>query len=167
MTDQKPDEATNVGPITDPESLRGHVPIHEDTDVAPAETVEAIDEAEDMAIVGITNDAGEVLLRRLTPTCSWKLPVALVADGDEYAAAIRDHVTETIGSTELHAVEGVWRIDVRTRNGTDTASRSFVVFSGSLVEESLRPPADGVVDAGWFEALPEDGGELPGTDLFL
>lgn len=167
MTDHHTDAVTDVGPITDLESLRGRVPVHEDTDVAPAEAVESIAEAEDMAIVGVTNDGGEVLLRRLTPTCSWKLPVALVDDGEDYAAAIRDHVAETIGPVAITDVEAVWQIDVRTEDGTETASRSFVVFSGDLATETLEPPADGVEETGWFEELPDDGSELPGTELFI
>lgn len=167
MTDQQTDTAPGVEPITDHESLRGRVPFHEETDVAPAETVESLAAAEDMAIVGITNDAGEVLFRRLTPTCSWKLPVALVGESEEYAAAIREHVTETIGGIDLRAVEGVWHVDARTEDGAAAASRTFVVFSGTLENETIQVPADGVEEAGWFDDRPEEASSLPGTDLFL
>ena len=87
MTDQQTDTAPGVEPIVDHESLRGRVPFHKETDVVPAETIESLAAAEDMAVIGVTNDAGEVLLRRLTPTCSWKLPVALVDGGEDYTAA--------------------------------------------------------------------------------
>lgn len=167
MTDKQTDTAPGVEPITDHESLRGRVPFHEETDVVPAETVESLAAAENMAIVGVTNDAGEVLLRRLTPTCSWKLPVALVDEGEEYAAAIREHVTETVGGIDLRAVEGVWHVDARTEDGAATATRAFVVFSGTLDEETIQLPADGVEEAGWFDELPEEAGGLPGTELFL
>lgn len=166
QTDTSP---SGLAPITDPDTLRDAegVEFHADTDVAPPEAVEQMAEAEDMAIVGVENEAGEVLLRRLTDTCSWKLPVALVEEGEDYAAAISDHVTETIGALELDAVEGVWHVDVRTEDGEQTASRTFVVFSGTLDDTDLSVPDDGVTEAGWFDELPENGSALPGTELFI
>jgi hypothetical protein len=79
----------------------------------------------------------------------------------------REHVTETVGGIDLRAVEGVWHVDARTEDGAATAARAFVVFSGTLDEETIQLPADGVEEAGWFDELPEEAGGLPGTDLFL
>jgi hypothetical protein len=160
---------TGFEPITDPDSLRSEeeIEFHDDTDVVPAETVEQLSEADDMAIVGVENDDGEVLLRRLTDTCSWKVPVTTVSDGEDFAAAIRDHVTETIDALELDGLEGVWRIAVESENGEQTASRTFVVFNGTLENDDFSVPEDGVTDWDWFDEMPDNGSALPGTDLFI
>lgn len=158
-----------VAAISDPTAFHevADVPVHKDTDVAPPDVVNQLADAPDMAIVGVENDDGAVLLRRLTDTCAWKLPVATVEEDEAYGAAVRDHVTETIGALELEAVEGVWSVDVRSEDGDRTASRTFAVFSGTLAWAELSPPADGVAEAGWFEKLPESAEELPGTDRFF
>lgn len=160
---------TGFETITDPDSLRSEegIEFHDDSDVVPAETVEQLVKADDMAIVGIENDDGKVLFRRLTDTCSWKLPVTTVSDGEDFAAAIRDHVTETIDTLELDGIEGVWRIAVESKDGEQTASRTFVVFSGTLENEDFSVPKDGVTDGGWFDEIPENGSMIPGTDLFI
>ncbi|PSQ55028.1 hypothetical protein BRD22_10615 [Halobacteriales archaeon SW_8_68_21] len=160
---------TGLEPITDPDSIRGRegIEFHDDSDVVPAEAVERLTDADDMAIVGVENNDGAVLLRRLTDTCSWKLPVITVGDAEEFATAIRDHVTETIDALELSGIEGVWRVAVESEDGERTAARAFVVFSGTLESDDLSVPEDGVTDAGWFDEIPENGSSLPGTDLFV
>ena len=165
---------TTLEPITDHETLREYdgVPYHEESDVVDAEIVDFQADAPDLAAVGVTNDDRQVLLRRLTETCSWKLPVASVAPDEDYAAAIRDQIPETIGLTvALETVAGVWDLHVRTEDGEQTASRAFVVFGGTSLDgydlDAATPEGDGVEDAGWFDALPEDADRVPGTDLFF
>lgn len=159
----------DVAPLTDPASLRGTGIFHEETDTAPAEAVDSLADLADVAAVGIEHD-GEVLLRRLTETCAWKLPVATVADGEDYVRAIREQVQGALGPVEVRTVEGVWRVRVRAADADRTAARTFVVFRGTLAEHvdpgAIPVPADGVHDAGWFDALPEDAETVPGTDRF-
>lgn len=172
--DTSPSE-TVVEPIVDHETLRGRddVAYHDETDVVDAETVEWMADAADLAAVGVTNDDGELLLRRQTDTCSWKVPVATVGTDEDFAAAISTHVRESIGfDLELDAVEGVWDISVRTEDGEQTASRAFVTFSARPISggydlDAVTPTGDAVEEAGWFETLPEDASEIPGTGLFV
>lgn len=166
---------TTVEPIIDHESLRDNddVPFHEPTNVVDAEVVEQVADLPDLAGVGITNHDGDLLFRRLTDTCSWKIPVETVEPEADFATAITDHVRETIGFTvELDAVECVWDIRVQTEDEERTASRAFVTFSASPVSgtydlEAATPEGDPVEDAGWFDELPDGADEIPGTDLFI
>jgi len=169
-----PDDST-TGPIVDYESLRDNddVRYEEERDVVDAQVVDQVADLPDMAGVGITNDDGDLLFRRLTDTCSWKIPVANVDADEDFAAAIREHVRETIGfALELDGVASVWEITVETEDGERSASRAFVVFGGSPASREydlsgVTPEGEPVEDADWFDDLPDDGDEIPGTELFL
>lgn len=164
---------TDVEPIFDPESLRDDpdVPFHEERDVIEPKMMEEFAALPDLAGVGIENRDGDVLLRRATDTCSWKIPVVPVDPDEDFAGRIIEHVRETIGfDVELDAVEGVWTVDLRTEDETRTASRTFVIFSASAASYDLdaaTPTGDAVEEAGWFDALPEGADEIPGTGLFV
>jgi len=160
-----------VAPLTDPETLRSRaLPFHEQTDTVPAEAVDELARLDDMAAVGVTTDDG-VLLRRLTDTCAWKLPVATVGDDEDFVGALRKQVRSALGPVDLTGVVGVWRVDALADDGSGTASRTFVVFEGTLGADAdpgtLPVPEAGAHDAGWFPTLPENSAAIPGTDLFL
>lgn len=167
------EESPGVAPIVDHESLQNNtdIPFHEDHDVVEESVVEQVAELGDLAAVGVTNRDGDLLLRRATETCSWKIPVETVDPADDYAAAIRTRVENCIGfSLELDSVVGVWDIRVETDDGTQTASRAFVTFSavpGEYDLETATPTGDPVEEAGWFSELPAEASKIPGTDLFL
>lgn len=91
MTQSHTEEASpGVISIVDHESLRNnsYIPFHEDHDVVDESVVEQVAELGDLAAVGITNPDGDLLLRRATETCSWRIPVETVDPTDDYAAAI-------------------------------------------------------------------------------
>lgn len=167
--------STGIDSVADYESLRDRadVPYHEESDVVDGETVAAIADLPDLAAVGVTNRDGDLLFRRLTDTCSWKIPVATVGPDDDFARSIVEHVEETIGFTlELESVAGVWDIGVRTGDGEQTASRGFVTFgaapvSGEYDMDAATAAGEFVEEAGWFDERPTDADEIPGTDLFL
>lgn len=165
----------DIEPIVDHRSLRNHddIPFHEDTDIVDADTVEQMSELGDLAAAGITNPAGAVLFRQATETCSWKLPVASVAPGDDYAAELREHVRETIGfRLSLDDIVGVWEFTARTEDGEQTASRAFVTFdtspaSGSYDLADATPKGEPVAAAEWFSSPPEEAALIPGTNRLL
>jgi hypothetical protein len=167
------DSRTSVEQLTDHERLRDdpEVPFHEERDVVDASVLDEFASLPDLAGVGIENADGEALLRRATETCSWKLPVAQVAPEEDFAARITDHVRETLGfDVYLDGIAGVWDIRLRTEDDQRTASRAFVIFSGSTESDDLdaaTPTGDPVEEAGWFDELPEGASEVPGTDLFV
>lgn len=166
---------TALAPLTDVDALRDRddVAFHETVDTVPVEVVDQMADLPDLASVGITNDGGEVLLRRLTETCSWKIPSASVAPDADFVAAIRDQISETIGLTvAIESVVGVWDITVQTEDGERTASRAFVVFEAAVTDgdydlDDATPAGDPVEEATWFDALPDGAEEVPGTDLFF
>ncbi|MFC4247307.1 hypothetical protein ACFOZ7_09900 [Natribaculum luteum] len=178
MTSHHPGDespSTITEPIVDYESLRTRddVAFHEQTDVVDEEIVDEVAALADLAGVGITNHDGDLLFRRLTDTCSWKIPVAPVDPEADFATAIAEHVRETIGfAVELDGIEGVWDVRVQTADGEKTASRGFVTFSASTVSGSYdltaaTPQGDPVEDAAWFDELPAGADEIPGTELFV
>lgn len=179
MTTDSPKETSEtatVESITDPESLRDRddVPFYENTNVADEEMLDVLDDLDDVAVVGITNEDGAVLLRKLTEDCSWKPPMIPVASDEEYAATARRTVAENTGLTvELDALEGVWRYEDRLEDGERTATRSFVVFSASPSPDEPDGTVDSIPEendlaAGeWVDELPADADEPPGTRLFF
>jgi hypothetical protein len=165
----------DIEPIVDHDSLRTQedIAFHEDTDVVDAETVDHLEELGNIAAAGITNPDGELLFRRATDTCSWKIPVATVAAEDDYAAALREHVRETIGfDLRLDDIVGVWEFTARTDDGEQTASRTFITFSatptsGNYDLAEATPEGEAVEQAAWFQSPPDGADLIPGTDQFL
>lgn len=172
MTATPPPVGT-LEPLTDLDRLRDRedVPFHREEDTVPGAVVGDVADLPDLASVGVTNGRGELLLRRLTDTCSWKLPTASVAPGEDFVAAAREHVPETLGFRVDLALAGVWEVDLTAAEGDRTATRAFVVFEGSPADGAYdidtAAATDPVEEAGWFAELPEDADELPGTGRFL
>lgn len=160
--------------VTDPEVLRDRegVPFHEETVTVDAETVETVAELDDMAPVGVTNAAGEVLVMRITDTCSPKIPAPAVAPDAAFGDAARDWVAENAGlDITFDGPEAVWYRRFETTEGGRTAERYFVVYGGTPTAEEPSVPTDDATDpateADWVASLPEGGVAVPGTDLFL
>jgi ADP-ribose pyrophosphatase YjhB (NUDIX family) len=167
---------TDTTAVTDPEALRDHqdVPFHEESDVVDTETVEAVAEADDMAPVGVTNAAGEVLVMRVTDTCSWKIPTTAVGPDEDFDAAAREWVRRNTGlDIDLDGPLAVWRLRLRAEEvsaGGQAASRYFVVYGVDLNDVPELPTADApdpAAETRWVTDLPEGASEVPGTDLFL
>lgn len=180
MTHQHPadDDGGSIGPISDHESLRDRedVPFHEVTEVVDGETVETVAALDDMAPVGVVNEAGEVLVMRVTEDCAWKIPLAAVEPDADYAARARQWVADQAGlEISVDGIAGVWCFTVRDEDGGGEATRNFVVFGAthapgdpSASDTSSDDFADGsATEAGWFDQLPADAEAVPGTDLFF
>lgn len=172
------DESGSIGPITDHESLRDRddVPFHEVTDVVDGETVETVAGLDDMAPVGVEDEAGEVLVMQVTEDCAWKIPSAAVEPGADYAATARHWVADQAGlEITIDEIAGVWRFEVRAEDGSEVATRNFVVFRAtpgagdpSTPESGTGAIGDGsATDVGWFDELPAEAEAVPGTDLFF
>jgi hypothetical protein len=179
MTTERSDRTSDaVESIRSLQTLRDRddVPVHDDEDEVDRETLDAVADLDDLAVVGVTTDDGEVLLRRLTADCEWKLPVTDVAADEDYADAARRAVEDVVGiPVDLDAVEAAWHFEARLADGKRTATRTFVVFSASPASEGTGlddppldvPAEDAPADVGWFDVLPENAEAAPGTDLFF
>jgi len=159
--------------MSDPESLRGSdgVRFETDTDVVDAELFEEIVELADLACVGLTNERGEVLLRKLTPDCSWKLPCQGVAPEEDFVAAAEETLAEQVGpDATLEAVTSCWVFTARVEDGERSTTRRFAVFQAVPAAETpsdVDPGGEAVADAGWFREPPSDEGGLPGSGWFF
>lgn len=171
-------ETAPIESIIDHESLRNRddIPFHEETDLVDGETLELVENLDDMAPVGVTNDEGEVLLMRVDEDCAWKIPSPSVGPSEDYAEVARRWVTEQAHLTiVLDAVEGVWCYAARLENEDHEATRNFVVFSASPVTDGTAmddsntdtPEENTATAVGWFDELPADAEEPPGTRLFF
>lgn len=161
--------------IHDPESLRetDGAPVETDADVVDAEAFEQIVDLPDLAAVGLTNDRGEVLLRKFTPDCSWKLPCQAVEPDEDFVAAAETTLAEEVGPpATLATVTGGWSLEAHTPDRERSTTRHFVVFRATreAAEQSpaaVAPGGEAVADAGWFEQPPTDATQLPGTERFF
>jgi hypothetical protein len=174
MTTQSPEDASDAS-LVDPESLRDRpdVTVHDDIDVVDEETLDIVADLDDMAIVGLTNDDGEVLMMEITDTCDLKLPSASVAPDEDFAAAAREWVESQAGLTiDLDAPTAAWRIELSSEDGDRTAERHFVTYDATLASGE-RPsdvddrPDDGAEFADWFDEMPDRAAEAPGSPQFF
>lgn len=166
-----------VESITNLESLcrRDDVPVHEERDVVDEATFDAVASLEDVAVVGVTNEDGEVLLRKLTDDCDWKLPLGVVSPGEDYAEVAREAVETVVEfRVTLDGIEGVWCYELRLENGERTTSRRFVVFSASPADGEtdaalapIAPESEGPAGVDWFDELPDGAAQAPGTRSFF
>lgn len=164
----------SLEPITGIDPLIEHKAIsyQEMTDTVPDDIVETMQTLPDMAAVGIRNDDGEALMRRLTETCSWKVPVVEVEADACFATAIREHVFETLDRTlTLSDIVGIWEIRVRSEQDDRNASRAFVVFDGDFATTGSgfdgERSTTAVEEVSWFRTVPENAEVVPGTDRFF
>ncbi|MFB6236123.1 MAG: NUDIX hydrolase [Halopenitus sp.] len=161
--------------IRDPESLRATegVPVEADADVVDADALEQIADLPDLAAVGLTNDRGEVLLRKFTPDSSWKLPCQAVEPDEDFVAAAETTLAEQVGpDAALATVTCCWSLEAHTADGERSTTRHFVVFRATPTADdpamsATSPGGEAVADAGWFEQPPADATQLPGTERFF
>lgn len=177
MPPTKPTVAVET--LTDAASLleESPVPCHVDSQVVDSDTVDALAAMDDVAVVGVTDEDGRVLLRKLDPDCAWKLPLSPVGNDDDagdVADAAHRAVEGVVGlPVALDGIEGVWRLEAREQGEGETArtaSREFVVVSASAAPDAPAlddVAADDLAGVGWFETLPANAERAPGTDLFF
>ncbi|WP_018258470.1 hypothetical protein [Halomicrobium katesii] len=154
MTTDTP--SPEIEPIVDYERLSADdtVPYHEQRDVVDRAVVDRMRDLPDLACVGITNPAGELLLRQQTDTCSWKIPVESVTPDEAFTTAI----------------EGVWQITVETDDGERTAGIRHLRRRPRV--ESVRSHRRGTgrrigPRSRVVRRTARDADAIPGTGVFL
>jgi hypothetical protein len=119
---------------------------------------------EGVAIVGITNDDGELALASFEQATV--VPHAVVEPGRDFAAVAHEAADELLGvDVTLDDV-----VRVRRKVSTDEASREQavaydVVFSASAADDGALPDevtSCQVEATGWFDGVPE---ALPGNEM--
>ncbi|WP_115865705.1 hypothetical protein [Halorussus litoreus] len=169
MPDTSP-EATDASPFesfSDPETLREHedVPYTEKTRIRDDRDHCATD-IEGRAIVGVTDDAGDVLLAVHEEAPVASLPHAAVESGDDWVAVARDAVETVTGVPfDIDGVEIVREID-HVVEGEDEpqVTTHNVLFRASLAGDRARADDPSLDendhwDADWFGEVPDEAAE--------
>ncbi|ELZ86130.1 hypothetical protein C453_09943 [Haloferax elongans ATCC BAA-1513] len=136
-----------------------HTFVHEDGDFCERDYA-------GRAIVGVTNDAGEVLLQIHQESGAGVLPNVKVASDDDYVAEAVRGVSEQTGiDVEIEGIE-CCRLAKHDVEGEDTSidATTHVVLSASPVsDDDPHSDTDGVT-AEWRDAVPEANRGLPADD---
>lgn len=165
------DESTANAPLADLESGSGPDSLRHRDDVPFVEATNVHDDAdhcsvgiEGRAVVGVTNDDGEVLLMVNEEIPVAILPNETVEPGDDWTAAARravEGVTDL--SVDLDGLELVRDVDHFVEEAHDDephATSSNVVFRASPADgaetENFGDTDDCDWSAGWFDEFPED-----------
>lgn len=150
--------------FADPETLRGRagVPFHEDTRLVSREEFESVAESTDShAVVGITNDEGEVLLMN-DGSHGWTLIAFPVEPTEDWTAVASQEAARLLGVTVVvEQVELVRRIDFGTTDDDGQRTTMFnVVFrasvDGNLDVEEPDDTNDDEPSLGWFGEIPDE-----------
>lgn len=164
-TDSTDDEqaATAVERFVDRENVEFH---EAPAVVAHQHHFELYEPIDGMAIVGVTDESGRVLLRVHTNAPHAHLPHAPVEPGDDWKTVARRAVEETTGvAVEIDGVERVKRKYYSPEADDDRRSTANqVFFRASPVEDGTVPDefadaSDGEWAVGWFDDVPEDAAE--------
>jgi ADP-ribose pyrophosphatase YjhB (NUDIX family) len=173
MTDDATFDDVTDWAFTDPETLR------ERTDVLFRQDTRVVNDPSEfngreawagMVVVGVVNDAGEVLL--VNAPHGWTLPVSPVEPGEEWAAVGRRWVAQKTGvAVDIDRPERVTRIAYRLAESEHRQTTGYdVVFraepENADAPESAETPMDHLNakrasddgdewDARWFDHVPE------------
>jgi hypothetical protein len=167
------DSDSGLDSLSDPETLRDaegvrfthEEAMHDDRDHCNVDI-------EGRAVVGVTNDAGEVLLAVHEEESVAMLPHGAVESGDDWIAVGRDTVEITTELPfEIDGVAVVREIDHVVEGEDEPHATTYgVVFRASLSgdpdEEDLADPShpeNEHWDAAWFDSVPEN--TPPGSGL--
>jgi hypothetical protein len=159
------DDAPPADSLTDPKRLRDddEIPfteetaVHEDRNHCNTDIV-------GRAVIGVTNDAGEVLLAVHKEESVAMLPHHAVEPGDDFVAVGRETVEITTELPfEIDGVEVVREIDHVVEGEAEPHATTYgVVFRASLAGdpesaavESPSHDENEHWDAAWFDAVPE------------
>lgn len=146
--------------FSDPEDLRDRtgVPFHEDVRRLPADEFESVtEELDSHAVVGITNDEGDVLLMN-DGSHGWTLVAFPVERGEDWATAARREAETLLDDTVVVAgVEFVRRVDFQSADDDSQRTTMYTVVFRASVDESAgvenRVEEDDL-SLRWFDGVP-------------
>lgn len=173
--------ASTIEPLTDPETLRGRedVEFREKASVEHQHHFDLYGPIDGMAVVGTTNDTGEVLLLVNRNAGQAMLPYGRVEFGADYATVGQQSIEELTGvAVGINGVTRVRRKRYRPEDGgTESAPGSGdrettgydVVFRASPVGDRAVMDDSDIGDrnddweVGWFDAVPVDTDTVNGA----
>lgn len=151
-TSHAPHENTPAGLDVDDVAVARTEYVHEDADYCARDT-------DGRVVVGVTNDAGEVLLLVDADRSHAILPNCHVEDGD-WEGVARETVAESTGvPVALHGPSFVRVVDHRLEGEEEPRERTYhVVFAASPESDGADTPEPSCDDpewsAGWYDEVP-------------
>ncbi|MFT4885216.1 MAG: hypothetical protein ACI8U4_002738 [Natronomonas sp.] len=149
--------------LFDPDSLRHQagVDFHEEQTTDDPDTFDYFAAIGGLAAVGVTNDAGAVLL--MNSPHGWRLPYGPVEADEDWIRVGRHVGTELTGADiEIAGVERVTRLNRREpdEEGRETTSYDIVLgtapVSGEPVDDAPEFGPWDELEVDWFGAVPDD-----------
>jgi hypothetical protein len=148
--------------LTDPESLRGRedVAYVENPPEVHQSHYDLYDSIAGMAVAGVTDDEGRLLLLQLDEAPVPTMPYARVAPGDDWVTAVEGAVRDTTDITvDVDGVRRVRRDTYRSEDGAETTGYD-VVFTATPTGSLDCSDADGLSCQRDWNARWESGDEL-------
>lgn len=164
--------------LADPSSLRDEDGVSFDVEnqyagaAAYEQARERFADEDGVAVVGVTNDAGEVLLADTEQGSGWLPPGKRVDAGGDWVEFGREAVAEQAGvDVKITDVERVQRMNFRVDDADDDReTTTYVVYLAASPADSESVGEPGLPDedapaAEWFDGVPEDVDEGHGDDV--
>lgn len=161
MTDDTlTDDPTADATLSDPTTLldRADVPVRERRETVDDDAFEDHESWDGMAVVGVTDDDGRLLLLRREDGDHAILPHHPVEPGDDYAAVARQATEEAANlPVTVEGVEHVRRVDFRhAADEARTARRHDVLFRATPASDAAPTSDRGCWTATWSREIPEN-----------
>lgn len=166
--------------LSDPEALveDDAVSFREQTAVVDDDRFETIRERAEtkagVAVVGITNDDGELLLVKTDWSDGWVLPGYSIEPGDDWVETAESAAERQTGlEIEIERVARVNRRFYKKEASDEQFSSGYaVVFMGTPTDDtqsldSVTPTCEEIVDRDWFDKSPDNVDPGKESELWL
>lgn len=161
MTDDiRTDDPTADATLSNPTTLldRADVPVRERRETVDDDAFEDHESWDGMAVVGVTDDDGRLLVLRREDGNHAILPHRPVEPGDDYDAVARQATEEAANlPVTVEGVEHVRRVDFRHADDeARTARRHDVLFRATPASDAAPTSDRGCWTATWSREIPEN-----------
>ena len=160
-----------MDPVFDPEELRDRagVSFHEKVRRLSADEFDSVAGAvDDHAVIGITNDDGEVLLMN-DGSHGWTLVAFPVQPGEDWVAVARSEAKALLDDTvTLEDLEFVRRVEFESVDDDSRQITMYTVVFRASVDDSVGVGStmeQSDVLLGWFDAVPDEQEGDPADDI--
>lgn len=147
--------------FSDPEELRDRtgVPFHEEVRRLPPDEFDSVaGELDSHAVIGITNDEGDVLLMN-DGSHGWTLTAFAVENGENWVTVVQREAEELLGdSVVIEEVEFVRRVDFRSTDDNLQQTTMYNVVFRASADDNVgidKTVEENDVLLKWFDGVPD------------
>lgn len=163
MTPDDANPTDGIDSLTNPETFTelDGVQINDEVQVVSEAEFERRDTWGGVAVIGVTDENGDLLLAKFADGHGWMLPNGPVEPGDDYVAAATHWAEVMTGvSVTVDDIDRIRRRHYQTEDGRETIGH-HVIFQGSPVEgtavaENPGLPQQDIETVSWFAHPPAD-----------